>query len=53
MALVDTALKIPIPTPEDPLRTAIVPANLTVADCDMIDAVLRAYARRNEAGKKK
>jgi hypothetical protein len=46
-------LRIPIPSPNDLCRVAIVPADLTESDCDMIDAMLRAVATRLKSVKQK
>lgn len=42
----DGTIAIPIPLPDSPQRAVIVPVDLSEADCDMIDTVLRAYAKR-------
>lgn len=45
-------MEIPIYLPEGQGRL-IVPKQITEADCDMVDAILRAYARRQIAAKAK
>jgi hypothetical protein len=47
----DGTITIPLYLPDKPLGELIVPKDLDDADCDMIDAMLRAYAKRRSHAK--